>query len=514
MTAFLLQTILLLSIAYFMGAALACFLRRLFTVDAASVVPRPVVRADARPAPATVTVQPASGVTAAAAAEAHREPLRRVDPLPEFSQRPSGVSRFTRALTGTTPSEPRPAPVPITPPVAVPKIVPPPVAAAIAGGVATAAAATVTSVLAKPPTPPAAPVTQAPPVTPAPAPADNLRRIKGIDAGIEAALHKLGVRRYAQIAAWMRPEVANVSQALGFKGRIEQQNWIEQAAILAQGNKTHYVRWLERNNMPMGQPSANAGTPAPVRPSAGLAAAVASVAGGAAGAISAAASAARPAPASLTRSPDVENRAAFATERPSAPVATAPPKPASNPSLSAAAAAIASSAAAADSKRGSHDNFQRISGVTAELEKTLLTNGVTRYDQLAAWSRVDVDSFDKLTSGDGRVLRENWIEQARILSSGGETAYAREYDRRAREAARDVGLARPTRLGDAIKEQQHGRPPEATVTVTPSAPPPSRTVADLSGAPLRQIRSPHASGRRRAAALWNAAARREVCRAG
>ena len=38
----------------------------------------------------------------------------------------------------------------------------------------------------------------------------------------------------------MRDDVKKVSQALGLKGRINQENWIEQALILAKGGETHY----------------------------------------------------------------------------------------------------------------------------------------------------------------------------------------------------------------------------------------------------------------------------------
>ena len=64
---------------------------------------------------------------------------------------------------------------------------------------------------------------------------DNLKRIRAIDQALEAALNRLGVRRFAEIAAWKPEDVARISKELGFKGRIEQENWIEQAQILAKG---------------------------------------------------------------------------------------------------------------------------------------------------------------------------------------------------------------------------------------------------------------------------------------
>ena len=49
----------------------------------------------------------------------------------------------------------------------------------------------------------------------------------------------------------------------------------------------------------------------------------------------------------------------------------------------------------------------------------------------------------------GRIARENWIEQAQILSRGGDTRFSREFDRRAQGDG-----PRPTKLADAIREQQ------------------------------------------------------------
>ncbi len=66
-------------------------------------------------------------------------------------------------------------------------------------------------------------------------PADDLTRIKLIDYFIQQRLKHLGVRTFEDIAGWTGSDVARVSQTLGFYGRIEQENWIEQAKILVRG---------------------------------------------------------------------------------------------------------------------------------------------------------------------------------------------------------------------------------------------------------------------------------------
>lgn len=65
---------------------------------------------------------------------------------------------------------------------------------------------------------------------------DDLRQIKGIGPKLNDLLQSLGVRRFDQIAAWGRDEIAKVDSHLGaFSGRIERDNWVEQAKLLARG---------------------------------------------------------------------------------------------------------------------------------------------------------------------------------------------------------------------------------------------------------------------------------------
>ena len=71
---------------------------------------------------------------------------------------------------------------------------------------------------------------------------DNLRRIRGIGELIERKLYGLGFTSYAAIADWTEQDVRQVSEVLDFRGRIERENWIEQARILASGGQTEFSR--------------------------------------------------------------------------------------------------------------------------------------------------------------------------------------------------------------------------------------------------------------------------------
>ena len=85
------------------------------------------------------------------------------------------------------------------------------------------------------PTPTPAPASAAPANASAPAGGDDLTRIKGLGPKLSATLRGMGVTTFAQIAAWTPEDVAAMDEKLSFKGRIEREGWIAQAAEMAKG---------------------------------------------------------------------------------------------------------------------------------------------------------------------------------------------------------------------------------------------------------------------------------------
>jgi predicted flap endonuclease-1-like 5' DNA nuclease len=395
------QTVLLMGTAYALGASCACLLRR--------TLYRPAARQHA---------------------------LRRVDPLPEVAQQ--RAARFAPATTAM-----------------------PQGASEAAPGAARVA-------------PLQAPAADALP--------QDLQRIRLIDAELEADLNKLGVTRYQQIAGWMQAEVQSMQQALAVKGRISQENWIEQAHILAKGGETAYSvrrargeaasavatpdegeRRLTTSAVAMAAQSVPQLTLQP-RPATGGAAGVVADIATATG--TAALTPVTPAVVSPVRAatpPNVSERAAFAAPRSPASTAlasAAPAQPATplqtgtGPEPMPAAAQSSLPQEAVSVRRSlptAHDNLQRVSGIDTATEQRLGAQGITRYSQIARWSPADVDRFDRQLMAAGRIARENWVEQAQILSRGGDTAFARDYDRRARGEA-PLAPPRPVKLADAIQE--------------------------------------------------------------
>ncbi|MEL6586296.1 MAG: 50S ribosomal protein L21 [Pseudomonadota bacterium] len=63
--------------------------------------------------------------------------------------------------------------------------------------------------------------------------ADDLKKISGVGPKLEGLLHDNGVFHFDQIAAWGADEIAYMDDKLSFKGRIERDNWIEQATGFA-----------------------------------------------------------------------------------------------------------------------------------------------------------------------------------------------------------------------------------------------------------------------------------------
>ena len=548
MTAFMLQSALFMLVAYFAGCFLGCLARRtLFG------------RLAGRLAVAVPASRPMATAAVAGGTAGHR-----------FGGASEPMTRFERALSGASPAagaSAAPVAVPVSVPVAaaVPVAPIPAAAAGVAAQIPAAAAAAaaavaavaaraaqngnsmlpsamgssgpatvtanVTPAVARPvpaadPAPvvaavqassagtvPAAPASAVAAAADVPPPVSSgmhdLTRIRAIDGSLQASLKGLGVSSYADIAAWKPADVTRISGALKMPGRIEQENWIEQAQILAKGGETYYSRRKGKGeeansrptpdegeritvrvpaatratdaplDVPPGTPSSSVssstttsstttsstttssttgGAPAAAAPTVDLKAAAAT----AAAAVQAAQAAVAPravaaiatVAAAATAAAASTQAAAAAAAAPAAPVLAAPVTAVPAGQAIASASAASAGAASAPVIGSARDSLQRIAGINGEVERLLNVQGVTRYSQIAGWSPSDVSRFDRLLGFEGRIARENWIEQANILAKGGETAFARDL------ARRETDASRPAKLADAI---QSNAPAVATV---------------------------------------------------
>jgi predicted flap endonuclease-1-like 5' DNA nuclease len=74
------------------------------------------------------------------------------------------------------------------------------------------------------------------------------------------------------------------------------------------------------------------------------------------------------------------------------------------------------------------DDLKRISGIERETEERLRQLGVYHFDQIAAWTKANVEWVDTFLDGKGRVTREGWVEQAGRLALGEKTDFGRMQD--------------------------------------------------------------------------------------
>jgi predicted flap endonuclease-1-like 5' DNA nuclease len=497
MTELLWQSVLLLALAFFFGAVFACGLKRRYWYGP----------------PTKKSASAVSGVSYAPAAD---QPKIEVAPR----DAPEG-ERFGRAISGQSApsalaaSAPKPAVAPMAAAMSAPAAAPRPVPAPAAALPAPAAAPPVPAPapVAAAPAPAAAP--PAPPIssisvstgTGAPVkpdaggagPSDDLIRIRGIDSIVQKQLKDLGLRRFADVAALTAADVKGLNDRLGAKGRIEQENWLGQAQILATGGETYYSRRVDR-----GMPVPEFAEPASLAPAA-TAVPASAPKPAEPGTLPRSATARGPSD-DLTRIRGIDSAAqslinelgirhfqelatlnaadlktlsdrlgvagrieqenwlgqaqilatggetyysrrlvstAPATPTPAAtPVAapTAASAPAADvaPTASSAPSAdmgylrsvrsealVGSDAARALRPKGEADDLKRIRGIGVLIEKKLNSLGVTHYEQVANWTGADIERISNLLDFKGRIERENWIEQARILATGGQTEFSR-----------------------------------------------------------------------------------------
>ncbi|MBX9728668.1 MAG: hypothetical protein K2X31_07165 [Sphingopyxis sp.] len=107
------------------------------------------------------------------------------------------------------------------------------------------------------------------------------------------------------------------------------------------------------------------------------------------------------------------------------PVSFAPPPPMEPAPIPAASDGDRPAIAAA---AGEPDDLRLIKGVGPKLATLLASLGVTRFDQIAAWTPADIAEVDRfLGNFAGRIERDSWVEQAGYLARGDKEAFAARF---------------------------------------------------------------------------------------
>lgn len=244
-----------------------------------------------------------------------------------------------------------------------------------------------------------------------------LTSIKGIDDARAEALKAMGYHSLAQIAALQSDQVAAISQQLNLADDINQQNWIEQAALLLSGAQSAYVQAKEK-----GQLVSRLAPMPPYREQ----------------------SEALPIPKRRERSQvssvnladsnkadnqnDLESNDDIAPPRMQDPVA-APASQAPAPSQDDASIANEEAELSKPHQDQGQDQSQEdqltyIKTISPASAAALKLHGITRFADIANWRAEDIERISSILNIGDQIQRENWIEQAAILTQGGETHYA------------------------------------------------------------------------------------------
>ena len=91
--------------------------------------------------------------------------------------------------------------------------------------------------------------------------------------------------------------------------------------------------------------------------------------------------------------------------------------PAKAPPAETAKPPVAKAKAAARSRKA--DDLKLIAGIGPKLEQVLNERGIRTFADVAAWSEEDVAKFDAELGFDGRILRDDWVGQAKVLATRG-----------------------------------------------------------------------------------------------
>ncbi|WP_133489500.1 NADH-quinone oxidoreductase subunit E [Aliiroseovarius marinus] len=75
-------------------------------------------------------------------------------------------------------------------------------------------------------------------------------------------------------------------------------------------------------------------------------------------------------------------------------------------------------------RKAGADDLKQLKGVGPKLEQTLNELGFWHFDQIAKWGADEIAWVDDNLKFKGRIERDGWIEQAKILAEGGETEFS------------------------------------------------------------------------------------------
>jgi predicted flap endonuclease-1-like 5' DNA nuclease len=78
--------------------------------------------------------------------------------------------------------------------------------------------------------------------------------------------------------------------------------------------------------------------------------------------------------------------------------------------------------------KGPGDTLTQLKGLGPKAASRLNELGVTRFEQIASWNEADVTAIDaQMGAFKGRIVRDRWVEQARLLAKGDTAGFEAEF---------------------------------------------------------------------------------------
>jgi predicted flap endonuclease-1-like 5' DNA nuclease len=71
------------------------------------------------------------------------------------------------------------------------------------------------------------------------------------------------------------------------------------------------------------------------------------------------------------------------------------------------------------------DDLKLLKGVGPKLEQTLNALGFYHFDQVAGWRKKEIEWVDNNLKFKGRIERDGWVAQAKVLAKGGDTEFSK-----------------------------------------------------------------------------------------
>lgn len=94
---------------------------------------------------------------------------------------------------------------------------------------------------------------------------------------------------------------------------------------------------------------------------------------------------------------------------------------------------------------GSPDALQRISGVGPKIEVKLHELGIFHFDQIAGWSEEQEQWVDNYLKFKGRIGRDEWVKQARLLAQGKDEEFTGRYGTGGKKTSKTRNSTAPER---------------------------------------------------------------------